>query len=149
MKRYRCPITKERIKHPVVAADGFTYEKQAIVDWINQHACSPVTHEQLSAEQPLYPNALMIEMNNKVRKKRVAAAVVVVSDDDQVRKRRLAPSSTIKRKFGNVSQVFDTLKTGLKFKELKKQDPDHPYIKEAYVKYYEMLAEHEAFLDQL
>ena len=38
-----CPITQEAIVEPVVAADGHTYERLAIVRWLSDHHTSPVT----------------------------------------------------------------------------------------------------------
>ena len=33
---------------PVIAADGYTYEKQAIVSWLHNHNTSPVTGSPLA-----------------------------------------------------------------------------------------------------
>lgn len=57
-----CPITQDLLRDPVIAADGFTYERSAITDWLErqaaqgQHACSPMTgaplaHAQLTANR--------------------------------------------------------------------------------------------------
>lgn len=43
---------------PVVAADGHTYERRAIADWVESHDVSPVTNEPLAHKQ-LTPNALV------------------------------------------------------------------------------------------
>lgn len=43
-----CPITCEVMRDPVVAADGFSYEKSAILTWIGNGKCtSPMTNEPL------------------------------------------------------------------------------------------------------
>ncbi|HSX20414.1 MAG TPA: U-box domain-containing protein [Gammaproteobacteria bacterium] len=46
-RTYYCPITKELMQHPVIAADGHSYEKAAIEDWFAQNrgrqALSPAT----------------------------------------------------------------------------------------------------------
>ncbi|KAK2904680.1 hypothetical protein Q8A67_006479 [Cirrhinus molitorella] len=34
-KHFLCPITRELMKDPVIAADGFCYEREAIESWIN------------------------------------------------------------------------------------------------------------------
>ena len=39
-----CPITQDVMKHPVIAADGHTYEKEAIKKWLNEHKTSPRTN---------------------------------------------------------------------------------------------------------
>lgn len=42
-----CPLTKAVMKEPVIAADGRTYEKQALSAWLQQHNTSPVTGKAL------------------------------------------------------------------------------------------------------
>ncbi len=44
--------------HPVIAADGHTYEKAAIQAWLHQHSISPVTGEALEHKH-LVPNLVM------------------------------------------------------------------------------------------
>ncbi|CAF2593036.1 unnamed protein product [Rotaria sp. Silwood2] len=50
-----CPITLELFRDPVLAQDGHTYERKAIVEWIKKNGTSPITGEQISLEH-LYPN---------------------------------------------------------------------------------------------
>lgn len=50
-----CPITRVLFRNPVVAADGITYERQAIVQWVKQKGTSPTTRETLSLDK-LLPN---------------------------------------------------------------------------------------------
>lgn len=38
-----CPIMHERMQEPVLAADGHTYERQAIEKWMTAHNTSPMT----------------------------------------------------------------------------------------------------------
>ena len=40
---FLCPITNEVMEDPVVAMDGFTYERQAITTWFQRHDTSPMT----------------------------------------------------------------------------------------------------------
>ena len=35
-------------REPVIAADGYTYEKSALQEWLKQHSTSPVTGHELS-----------------------------------------------------------------------------------------------------
>lgn len=43
-----CPITHEMMGNPVVAADGFTYEKSAILEWFDRgNSTSPMTNVEL------------------------------------------------------------------------------------------------------
>lgn len=57
-KSLRCPILEELMSDPVVAADGHSYERAAITEWIRKRggrALSPLTGEQLSHLE-LIPN---------------------------------------------------------------------------------------------
>jgi serine/threonine protein kinase len=50
-----CPITLELFRDPVLAQDGHTYERPAIIEWIQKNGTSPITGQHLSLEH-LYPN---------------------------------------------------------------------------------------------
>uniref|UniRef100_A0A8B9T9X6 WD repeat, SAM and U-box domain-containing protein 1 n=1 Tax=Anas platyrhynchos TaxID=8839 RepID=A0A8B9T9X6_ANAPL len=42
---FLCPITRELMKEPVIAADGYSYEKEAMENWIsNKRRSSPMTN---------------------------------------------------------------------------------------------------------
>lgn len=43
-----CPITQEIMKNPVQGSDGQTYERDAIVRWLNQKQTSPLTNLPMS-----------------------------------------------------------------------------------------------------
>jgi hypothetical protein len=61
---FQCPITLDLIVDPVVAADGHTYERQAILDWFRetgQNTRSPTTSLPLT-DQTLRPNFAMRSM---------------------------------------------------------------------------------------
>jgi hypothetical protein len=45
-----CPITMEPFRDPVVAADGFSYEREAIMWWLRHNSTSPATGEQLKSK---------------------------------------------------------------------------------------------------
>ena len=51
-------LTQAVMKEPVIAADGHTYEKAAILDWLQLHAESPVTGEALF-DHTVLPNIVM------------------------------------------------------------------------------------------
>ena len=60
-----CPITLERLVDPVTAADGLTYERNALQGWIDKHAAdqvvlSPATGAPL-AHRELVSNAEILE----------------------------------------------------------------------------------------
>ncbi|CAF1499813.1 unnamed protein product [Rotaria sp. Silwood1] len=44
---FLCPITHQIFKDPVLAEDGHTYEREAIVQWIQNHGTSPLTRQLL------------------------------------------------------------------------------------------------------
>ena len=50
-----CPITQAIMSDPVMAADGFTYERAAITDWLEHKDTSPITGAAL-ANTTLTPN---------------------------------------------------------------------------------------------
>ena len=53
---FRCPITQDVFLSPVVASDGFTYEKQALLNWFaDGNFTSPMTRAQLNPRN-LHPN---------------------------------------------------------------------------------------------
>lgn len=50
-----CPITTELLRDPVVAADGHTYERQHIKEWLQKSDTSPMTNEPMDHKH-LIPN---------------------------------------------------------------------------------------------
>ncbi|KAL0037645.1 hypothetical protein WJX77_006007 [Trebouxia sp. C0004] len=55
---FRCPLTKALLIDPVVAADGHTYERQALQAWLQHHSISPITGEHLT-HRHLVDNAVI------------------------------------------------------------------------------------------
>lgn len=55
LSEFLCPITSEIMRDPVVTADGFTYERIAILKWFEKHATSPMTNQALPHKH-LAPN---------------------------------------------------------------------------------------------
>ncbi|NWW82005.1 WSDU1 protein, partial [Climacteris rufus] len=41
---FLCPITRELMKDPVIAADGYSYEREAMENWISNRRSSPMTN---------------------------------------------------------------------------------------------------------
>ena len=63
-EHFLCPILQERMEDPVIAADGHTYEREAIKAWINQRgarAISPTTGLRLDHHE-LQTNFLIKKM---------------------------------------------------------------------------------------
>lgn len=44
---FMCPITMVLMKDPVLASDGYTYEKEAIQQWLRSNTISPLTREPM------------------------------------------------------------------------------------------------------
>ncbi len=47
MNSLRCPLTKKRFQDPVMDADGYTYERNKIIEWLRNHGTSPLTREPM------------------------------------------------------------------------------------------------------
>jgi Mg-chelatase subunit ChlD len=45
---FKCPITHEIMKDPVMCDDGHTYERTAIARWLETHSTSPMTNIRIS-----------------------------------------------------------------------------------------------------
>ncbi|KAL3131854.1 hypothetical protein ABBQ38_007567 [Trebouxia sp. C0009 RCD-2024] len=56
-----CPLTKELLKEPMIAADGYTYEKHAFQEWLKQHNNSPVTGKPLH-DASMLPNFAIVAL---------------------------------------------------------------------------------------
>eukprot|EP00854_Cymbomonas_tetramitiformis_P005035 gene5035-6136_t len=59
-----CPITQDVMEDPVIADDGYTYERSAIEHWFARcrgHPTSPMTNEQLRSNN-LIPNRIVKSM---------------------------------------------------------------------------------------
>lgn len=56
--QFCCPLTNKLMVDPVVAADGFTYERSAIEGWLAQNNKSPMTQQPL-LHRDLVPNLTM------------------------------------------------------------------------------------------
>jgi len=50
-----CPISLERMIDPAIAADGYTYERKCIRDWLSKNDISPMTQLKLPHKR-LLPN---------------------------------------------------------------------------------------------
>ena len=58
---YICPITAEVMTDPVTTADGFTYERTAITEWLRTKDTSPFTGATLETKL-LIPNLSLRSM---------------------------------------------------------------------------------------
>lgn len=55
LEQLQCPMTLEIMDDPVIAEDGYTYERSAITRWINENGTSPMTRMRMQASE-LRPN---------------------------------------------------------------------------------------------
>lgn len=65
-----CPITQDIMKDPVMAADGFTYDRESIAMWLQSHETSPMTnakfdHKNLTPNHALRSSILEFLQQNK------------------------------------------------------------------------------------
>ena len=65
---YLCPITQELMEDPVIAADGISYERRAITQWLQKSKLSPLTGEMLK-HTALTPNYGLKAAIDKYREK--------------------------------------------------------------------------------
>lgn len=63
-----CPIQMTVFHDPVVASDGHTYERSAIVNWLRTNTTSPVTRQAISKDT-LNPNLLIKQLAEEFRDK--------------------------------------------------------------------------------
>jgi len=57
---FYCPITSQLLKDPVLDPEGNTYEKEAIIHWLEKHGTSPITKNSLQVNS-LVPNRALKE----------------------------------------------------------------------------------------
>jgi len=64
-----CPISRSLMVDPVVAPDGFTYERKTIERWFKDHVSSPMTGVQLASKKLVPNNNLKSQMSEWKTKK--------------------------------------------------------------------------------
>mmetsp|Transcript_8463 Transcript_8463/g.21817 ORF Transcript_8463/g.21817 Transcript_8463/m.21817 type:complete len:541 (+) Transcript_8463:165-1787(+) len=55
---FLCPITQEVMMDPVIAEDGYTYEREAFEKWTNVHRRSPMTNRELNSTEVIQNHTL-------------------------------------------------------------------------------------------
>lgn len=61
-----CPITGQSMRDPVVAADGHTYEKMAILRWLETSDKSPLTGEVMPHKEVVTNYLLLSSLNSNI-----------------------------------------------------------------------------------
>ncbi len=64
-----CPLSRQLLLDPVVARDGYTYEREAIVNWMESNVNSPTTKERLAGRE-LVPNLALSKLLVTLRAQR-------------------------------------------------------------------------------
>ncbi|CAI5504199.1 unnamed protein product [Closterium sp. Naga37s-1] len=62
-EKLMCPLSKTRMQDPVIAADGYTYERRCIEEWFKDSSVSPKTGKPLS-HKALIPNLTILAFVN-------------------------------------------------------------------------------------
>ena len=62
---FECPITKNLMIDPVLAPDGYTYERLAIKTWLKSNPTSPITRQPLHSYNLLPNTRLLIQIKQK------------------------------------------------------------------------------------
>ena len=83
---FKCPISLELMKDPVVASDGCTYERDSIQKWLAEHNTSPATNEPLQSRLLFQNRALR---NLMCESKSVAAVCKVLKHSGTYHNSRL------------------------------------------------------------
>jgi hypothetical protein len=65
-----CPISHNLFRDPVIAPDGFTYERFCIVKWMSKQETSPMTNAPMKA-----PNGVISFLDNNSMKRMVEIAL--------------------------------------------------------------------------
>jgi len=84
---YLCPITHELMVDPVVTADGQSYERAAIEQWLKHSTLSPLTNEPL-AHLALTPNMALKRLICEWSAQRKEASVQSTGQRARPQKRR-------------------------------------------------------------
>jgi len=75
-----CPITAMPITNPVVAADGHTYEREAIERWLSDHDTSPMTGQVLPTKN-LFKNYSLLNSIERMKYQSKQQASNVKADE--------------------------------------------------------------------
>ena len=64
LNAFRCPILQRVFIDPVIAADNYTYERSAIVQWLSENRTSPMTNLVIHTNTLFANRALLEAMEN-------------------------------------------------------------------------------------
>ena len=69
-----CPLTKQPFKDPVVASDGYTYEREAMEKWLDEHDTSPESNLPLESLK-LYENRVIKTITGPLSSSSISASL--------------------------------------------------------------------------
>ena len=64
---FKCPISQDIMEDPVMAADGYNYEKNYIQNWLKRKRTSPMIPSMNIKNKDLRPNRLLKSQINAWR----------------------------------------------------------------------------------
>ena len=64
-----CPITREPMKDPVVASDGYTYDRPALMEWFDRSLRSPMTNKTI--DRHVVPNYTLLSVIGEQREQQL------------------------------------------------------------------------------
>eukprot|EP00980_Cylindrotheca_fusiformis_P027143 scaffold19016_cov147-Cylindrotheca_fusiformis.AAC.7 len=106
MNNVTCPITGELLVEPVIDHEGNTYEKEAILSWLQRSATSPITRNPLTPDQ-LFPNRALQEL---IDNDEISSVPTIVSSNDDTSS---VPTTASSSPFGSDSNDQDADTTHL------------------------------------
>lgn len=65
----RCPLSMQIFVDPVIASDGYTYERVFLQNWLKSNQPSPIDNQQNELSKIFYPNLFVKKyiMNNQIK----------------------------------------------------------------------------------
>ena len=92
---FRCPITLELLKDPVVIADGISYERLAITDWLTRSDFSPCTNLKLESTVMMPNVALRRAIAEWCEEKGTTASAVTAKSAHSAMQRLQSPAAPL------------------------------------------------------
>ncbi|EDQ92110.1 uncharacterized protein MONBRDRAFT_22946 [Monosiga brevicollis MX1] len=101
---YLCSITYDIMVDPVVAADGFSYERESIARWFEEHTTSPMTGKELPSRILLPNHALRIVIRDFCEQKGVQLADLPVQQELSASDVQRHLASTVRPAFSSTGE---------------------------------------------
>ena len=116
MNCFICPLSKKKLTDPVVAADGYTYEKSAIEDYFNSgKTVSPITGNELT-DKTLIPNKTLrsLILNNSISKlEELQQKYLETKAENLVAMNSSLKSSDILKMLKEIEEIYKKYKGGI------------------------------------